>query len=145
MPAWRWWIVAVLAAVFSMHGVLLVSPSAGVGEAGAGAAQHAMTGFPVVVPLSDAVSAFPADPAVDALAPADDPLSDTQSGHGVGAHLWSLCLAILAGMALLGALVLRRRIAAADARTVAQLLCGMRRWPGLSRPPDLAALCLLRV
>lgn len=144
MPTWRWWIVVVLAAVFSMHGVLLVSPSAGSGVIGAVAAQHEMTGATLEGP-GDTPGTGPPGPGVHVMPSADAPMPDPESGHGAGAHLWSLCLAILAGMALLGALVLLRRVVAADAGTVAPMVRRMRRWAALLRPPDLAALCLLRL
>lgn len=142
MPSRRWWIVVVLAAVFSMHGVVLVTTA---GDAPAVAAQHAMAGPATVVPLSDAASGFLAGPAVDAVAAAEEPMQDTDPGHGVGAHLWSLCLAILAGLTLLGALVLTARVSAANPATVGSLTRRARRWPGPPRPPDLARLCLLRI
>ena len=144
MPSRRWWIVIVLTAVFSMHGVLLISPSAGDTAVGAATGQHTMAGASTVGSLPDAAGAFLPVPEA-AMAPPDEPMSDTEPGHGGGAHLWSLCLAVLAGMALLGALMLARRFTAAVTGTSVHLLRGMGRWPGLPRPPDLAALCLLRI
>ena len=144
MPSRRWWIVVVLTAVFSMHGVLLISPSGGDAAVEDGAAQHAMAGSQTMVSLPDLDGTFvPGSPAAS-MATADEPLPDTDPGHGDGAHLWSLCLAILAGVALLGAL-LSGRAAAVAATAAVHLVRGVRRWPGLPRPPDLAALCLLRI
>ena len=140
MPSRRWWIVLVLAAVFSMHGVLLISPS---GEAGA--TEHSMAGSSIGGSLPDMAGALLPGAVADIMATGDMPMPDTDTGHGGGAHLWSLCLAILAGMSLLGAVMLSGRVAGAVAGAAVHLLRGVGRWPGLTRPPTLAALCLLRI
>ena len=72
-------------------------------------------------------------------------MRDTEPGHGTAAHVWSLCLAVLAGLVLLGSLLLGWRIVVAVNDVAVDLLRRMRRWPGLPRPPDLSALCLLRI
>ena len=144
MPSRRWWIVVLLTAVFSMHGVLLISPSGGEAPGGAGAAQHEMAESSAAESLPD-VAGVSLSGSEGALATSGEPLPATDPGHGIGAHLWSLCLAVLAGMALLGALMVAGRLTAAIAGTAVRLLRGIGRWPGPPRPPDLAALCLLRI
>ena len=138
MPSRRWWVVLVLAAVFSMHGVLLTSPHAGDGDAAALAGQHATAGSAAMGPLPGASAASPLGTLTAA---PEEPTREPAPDHGTGAHVWSLCLAVLAGLALLGALVLTGRTSAAGG-TAVQYLRRMGRWSGLPRPPDLAALCL---
>lgn len=145
MPARRWWIVVILAAVFTMHGVLLVPSSGGNDETGSAADQHAMAASDDSGPLAGLVSAGGSGPSADIAAGSEKPMFTDDPGHGVGMHVWSLCLAILAGLALVGALVLTRRVAAALDGAVAPQPRGFGRWFRVPRPPDLASLCLLRI
>jgi hypothetical protein len=76
------------------------------------------------------------------------PAADAQRGtgpHGAAEHLWTLCLAVLAaGLAVLLAVLAPRLIGAAAA---ALRRARARAAGGLAplRPPDLSALCLLRI
>ncbi|MGY1842773.1 hypothetical protein [Modestobacter sp. SYSU DS0875] len=60
-------------------------------------------------------------------------------------QLWSLCLAVLAaGIAALCPLLAPRLLSVA-ARLPAQVCSRVGSWPAPLRPPDLSALCLLRI
>lgn len=155
-----------LAAVFGVHGLQCTSAADGAGHAGTPAG-HALSlgstpalGTPPVVPghahalaTSGMASADPAavlapgradsEPAPPALVAA------AAAGHGDGAHdspthLWTVCLAILAAtVSVLLAFLVRR-----GGRLTAPVLVHVRarlRSVARGRPPDLSALCLLRI
>lgn len=140
VPVRRMWVVALLVAVFSMHGVPSVAAAASPAF-GAVATPHSVT----------AVARAPASSGMQSSAP--EPVGTMASaqlqGHATPAHpsihLWAACVAVLlAGMLLAGAAVLVRRLATRPE----QRLAASPRWPSSwarpPRPPDLFSLCLLR-
>ena len=68
---------------------------------------------------------------------------DSAPVHGA-THLWAACLAVLAaGLAVLLACILPRRVALAPASLIRAIHRALGSLP-VPRPPDLHALCLLR-
>ena len=146
MPTRRVWILLLLAAIFSMHGAQYVVAAAGIRHAEVAVAQHGTEDPLDAVSLSRSMAADDqlqqADPSLAATAMADQP----GPSHGVAAHVWSLCLAILyAGLILLAAAGLLGRVTAPVPRGIASHLSLFTGWSRLPRPPDLSALCLLRI
>ena len=147
MPTRRLWVLVLLAAIFSMHGAQYIAADAGpLRHAEVAVAQHGAER-----PLDD-------DSLSASMAVGDEPQQVTPSEgtggmagqpspvHGVAAHLWSLCLAILyAGVVLLAVASLIGIVAAPVRRGVASQLSMFKGWSRLPRPPDLSALCLLRI
>lgn len=144
MPTRRLWVLLLLAAIFSMHGAQYIAADAGLRHAEVTVAQHGTEDSLDAGLLSGSMAAGDqlrqADPSPGAKAMAGQP------GHGVAAHVWSLCLAILyAGLVLLAAGSLLGVVAARVVRGVASQLSLFKGWSRLPRPPDLSALCLLRI
>ena len=141
MTARRMWALLLLAAVFSMHGVQCVAADAGAGHAPATTSAHA-----VVEPLHPVESMLgvaarhltgPAGAMPGAL---DDGPPAHVSGFAV------VCLAVLlTGVALLGVTSLLRRHGAFPLQPRAPTALARTGWFRLPRPPDLSALCLLRI
>ncbi|MGY2004454.1 DUF6153 family protein [Blastococcus sp. SYSU DS1024] len=141
----RWTALVLLAAVFALHGVQCLAGSTDLhaGHAGpAGMAAHpADQPGGVVVTSGGSVPGHPAASSAAALAGA----GHEGAPDGTAGHLWTVCLAVLAaGLALLLAVlaprparVVPRGLARARARAAAGSLP--------LRPPDLSALCLLRI
>lgn len=136
-------VLLLLTAVFSMHGAQYAS--AAVHDPAAASAD----------PASDAAAVAEVDPAPSAqtttmmalgsAAVAAAVVVGTMPDHGIPAHVWSLCLAVLlAGVALIGALVARR-----TGDVLVPPSSSGSRGPLLSapppRPPELSVLCLLRI
>ena len=145
----RWWVLLVLAAFFSMHGVqCIAADSVAMEHMGASAAAVASAGTSIEMVSSPADHAVPSTAAVhsstDGSAAGLHP-----SGHGspmnsAMSHLGAACLAVLS--ATLAALV-----AVAIALAIASFVPATRpsapRWTQrLSplRPPDIFSLCVLR-
>ncbi|CCH87056.1 exported protein of unknown function [Modestobacter italicus] len=146
MPIRRLWVLVLLAAIFSMHGAQYIAADAGLRHAEVAVAQHGTED-----PL-DAGSLSGSMAADVRLQQADSQLGTTvmagQPGpsHGVAAHLGSLCLAIMySGLVLLAAASLIGIVAAPVLRGIASLRSLFSGWSRLPRPPDLSALCLLRI
>ena len=142
----RMCVLLLLAAIFSMHGAQYVAADAGLRHAEVAVAQHGTQDPLDAGSLSGSMAADDqlqqADPSLGATAMAGQP----GSSHGVAAHVWSLCLAILcAGLILLAAASLLGRVAAPVPRGIASHLSLFTGWSRLPRPPDLSALCLLRI
>lgn len=142
MPARGTWVLVLLAAVFLMHGppsmAAHASPagSAAVGASSAVAAPHAGADLLGTTAPLDHQPVTTSDGA---------PREHGVPAHTAAAHVWAACLAVLlAGLALLGALVLVRRLRPILRDLTAAPLWRARSWPGLLRPPDLATLCVLR-
>ena len=141
-------ILVLLVAVLSMHGVQYLWAGTGP-SAPAVATAHPALDTAAVTVLVLAPVAIAHDVATT-MAPregaAATPMANrTAPGHGIPAHVWALCLAVLlAGLTLLGAALVRRTLAV-PVREPASCPRGNvpRSWP--PRPPDLAALCLLRI
>ncbi|MDP5182110.1 hypothetical protein QOZ88_05630 [Blastococcus sp. BMG 814] len=163
MAARGWTALLLLAAVFAMHGLQCTAATtehtAGHGAAPVAAAPagllasgphpgpvsrglEAHTGVHDGDPTSahDTVATIAAAPLAGLLAAGHD-----SAPAGAGAHLWSLCLAVLAaGLAALVALLLPRLptlLPAAWGRLRAHAPAGL----APPRPPDLHSLCLLRI
>jgi hypothetical protein len=144
----RLWILLVLAAVFSMHGIGSVSAGPGSAPRPALTAQDGIgvsDGGSTSVQTSDAHRVQPTPASADnSMAtghevPADDPR------HATAEHFLSVCLAVLlAGLTWLVAVAgVRRWVAAVRGmETRPRLDTGWFRPP---RPPDLSSLCLLRI
>ena len=146
MPTRRLCVLLLLAAIFSMHGAQYIAADAGLRHAVAAVAQHGAEDSLDAESLSGSMvtdeQLQQADPPLRAAAMAGQP----DPRHGVAAHLWSLCLAIMyAGLILLAAASLIGRVAAPVLRGVASHLSLFKGWSRLPRPPDLSALCLLRI
>jgi hypothetical protein len=130
-----------IAAVLLMHGI----PSMGslhAGENGAAAAQHsvmAMSGEAASkVPSALSAVSEMAMGTVAESSPSDPP-------HGVVAHVWGACLAVLFACVVLGVAVLARLTGSGfDARAWWRTAPWTSTWCRSSRPPDLFALCVMR-
>jgi hypothetical protein len=149
------WVLLLLAAVFTMHGLQCAGadsadPSGAHGPIHAIAAAEPHPVLHVVGPVTamasaDHMTASPLAAAVTA-ATVGVPLGTDHdsSPHGAG-HLWALCLAVLAaGLAVL--------LLALVGRSLAIRLPLLRRAIGRAlgsfsppRPPDLYSLCLMRI
>ena len=146
MPTRRLWVLLLLAAIFSMHGAQYIAANAGLRHAEVAVAQHGTEDPRAAGSLSGSMAADDplkqAGPSLGAKAMAGQP----GPSHGVAAHVWSLCLGILyAVLVLLAAASLLGRVAASVPRGIASHLSMFRGWSRLPRPPDLSALCLLRI
>lgn len=144
MPVRRMAILVVLAAIFAMHGV--PSTSADATADSTAAVAHAKTMAPAggVGPLPAATSLGVGLAQGVAALPGEE-----MEGHGpshTGAvHQWATCLAVLLlGLALLAVLLGRKPPGSLHHRTAAPSR-GAPFWAGPARPPDLSALCLLRI
>ncbi len=160
-------VLLTLAAVFAMHGLQCVSADPGGTHPADHGAMPSADSMAVMAPVASAVSmasAMTAEladgpdhvTAVEAASPTHGALAvpaagpagpaNPESGHG-WAHALAVCLAVLlAGLAVLAAVLLLRRAAPIGSRQA--LLARARSWwtaIQLPRPPDLASLCLLRI
>ena len=158
MVARLWTALLMLTAVFAMHGLQCTSAADGAGSAAttahvattAHAGPVAMTALtagqartaPGAASFDNSMPAHPATAAAVA-APVD-------AGHGGGphdwaAHRWTACLAVLAvALAVLLSLLVPRLVQLGPpAPRSANTRAG--RWVTPPRPPDLSALCLLRI
>lgn len=144
LPGRRLWLLVLLAAVLSMHGLQYMSPAAA--PEGRAAVGHT-TSDTAAGPLLAGAAALGEDLARGAdgvRAAASQVLSGEVPTHGLPAHVWTLCLAVLlAGLALL-ALASRRASPSPVHDLVRRVLVPVDRSRAL-RPPDLASLCLLRI
>ena len=136
VPVRRTRILVLLAAVL-MHGVPSMATEEGAAPAshvGTSASDGEMDLFPVAaVSSADEVTAH------------DEEWTDHGStSHPMASHAWNACLAVLLmGMALLAAAGFRR-LPSLTERRVTPRVRGPIGWVRPPRPPDLAALCLLR-
>jgi Family of unknown function (DUF6153) len=146
MSARRLWVLLLLAAVFSMHGVQCVAADVDSGHGMTGTA-HALVAAPVEV-SSVGVGLAIASSVAHGMAPGSVVVTET-TGDGLPAHgtaFWAVCLAIvLAGVVLLGVVALIRTPWARAVRARAPSRLWRAGWSRLPRPPDLSALCLLRI
>ena len=148
----RLWALTLLAAVFVMHGVPFLG---GAGDHGGALIHQEVQGRSGTADLMSGLSMSPgsvlaASPVMAAAAEQLTVLADDGGAgapdDGMGSHLWAACLAVLLiGVVLLGAGVLARTRAASpfDGVRAAGLRLGQRAL--VERPPDLSALCLLRI
>jgi hypothetical protein len=164
MAARLWTALLVLVGVFVMHGAQCTAAADGAGHPPSPAA-HSEATWPTAALLSGDMGAAAvavtasSGMTVGGAGEADDghpadrsalaALAATAAGsspgeHGTTAHLWTLCLAVLATgvVALVAFLLPHPALLARPALTYAQVLLG-RLTP--RRPPDLSELCLLRI
>jgi hypothetical protein len=145
MRAGRSWVWLVLAAVFSMHGLPYMAADTGHADMGSVHAQAPAwpeTAAPALVPMLDDHP----DSADGIVAVSSAPVTQESPAPGA-AHAWAACLAVVvSGISLLVSWAVLRRSAtsAGWGRTLAGPPTGSARAHRL-RPPDLAALCLLRI
>lgn len=139
-------ILLLLLAVLSMHGVQYVA--AAVHGPGAVSVDRTVAAGAVTVPAlapvalgGDAGMTMAPEPPT----PSSAVTATSVPGHGIPAHVWSLCLAVLlAGIALLGAVLARGApTALVSASSSRPRGLDLRSLP--PRPPDLSVLCLLRI
>lgn len=148
MQARRWWVLLLMAAVFSMHAAQYAASDPGTGHGAMVASQSAPGDRDTGPSLVGAVGAGEEfSVSVVGTAPGTTGLQmPSGPGHDVADHLLSLCVAaLLAAHVLVGAVILGRRVApdvARDEGLRTRLPMG---WFRLPRPPDLASLCLLRI
>ncbi|RFU20603.1 hypothetical protein D0Z06_14915 [Geodermatophilus marinus] len=143
------WALLLLAAVFSMHGVQCMAADM---DAGHGTAASAM---PVVHGVASAEFVWPAltvvgyqspgvVPGAGPVAAISGPPHDSPSTSGTA--FGAVCLAVLlTGVVLLGVAALIRRVPGSVVRARAPSVLWHAWWSRLPRPPDLSALCLLRI
>lgn len=154
MQGHRAWILLLLAAVFTMHGLQCAAD-----DSGTASATHAISHAggvgghePVLHPdalgaaltSADHRAASPLTAAV-APAPASVPVGAGHDSdpHAAG-HLWALCLAVLAaGLAALS-LALAGRLLEVGLPRARPHHRSLRAWLSPLRPPDLHSLCLMR-
>jgi hypothetical protein len=146
MPARRMWVLLLLAAVFSVHGVQCVAADVDTGHGMTGAA-HALVAAPVKAPsvgVGLAVASNVLAGMATGTAVVGETTGDVLPAHG--ATFWAVCLAIvLTGIVLLGVVALIRTPWARAVRARAPSRLWRTGWSRLPRPPDLFALCLLRI
>jgi hypothetical protein len=120
-----------------MHGI----PSMATGGSSAPTSHVEMSASADSVDLLP-VAALPG--AESARARDEEPADRGSPAHSMASHAWNACLAVLLmGVALL-AVAAVRRLPALWGRPVALRMHGSIAWLRPPRPPDLAALCLLR-
>ncbi|SOE03724.1 hypothetical protein [Blastococcus haudaquaticus] len=151
MGARLWTALLLLGAVVFMHGLQcasadhpggtpLLSPAAVAHDVDAPMAA-------VSAAMSDAGHTTAGSPAVGGVDAAGVVLhgqTDT-SGHGGAGHLWSVCLAVLAaGLALLLGLAVRRLLRLGRAAALPAFTRAARSLTAF-HPPELSALCVLRI
>ncbi len=143
------WVLVLLAAVFSMHGVQCPAADSHAGH-GVVAPVHASVDYLERAGLAASPALVADQDWSGALAGMTGLVSRPgmpRDGAPVhGATFWSACLAVLlAGLALLGIGVFIRRVLAPFVRSRAPSVLWHTGWSRLPRPPDLSALCLLRI
>jgi hypothetical protein len=157
-----WTALLMLAAVFAMHGLQCTSAADGTHSAGAVQAaaspMGAAPGAPVEMAFAltaDGHTSGAASGLTDSMpegSAAAVPFAATTADaghpgtpHESAGHLWTLCLAVLAaGIAVLLALLAPRLVGPA-ASALRRARASDSRWLAPARPPDLSALCLLRI
>lgn len=140
MGARLWTALLALAAVFAMHGLQCAATDGSGSTATTSVSDRAHLGAVDVTPPSPVHTAE-----TFAAGVADDPMPGHDGvPHDTTAHLWTLCLAVLAVAvaAMLAWLVPRMRQLTAPVLGHARVR--LRALPP-PRPPDLSALCLLRI
>lgn len=145
MHAARVLALLVLAAVFSMHGLQCVAGDPGNAQSDMasmdGTFSAGETGGTTALSATGHVSAGLGAVAVEAAA------TTSHTPFHSAVHTLAVCVAILlAGFAVLGALLVLRRSARLSANGPVRIRA--RSWwtsTQLLRPPDLASLCLLRI
>ena len=137
-----WLALVLLAAIFSMHGISALPGDAGT-SVGTSSAHSAMD------VAADGVALGPATPSVvvdHSSGGSGAPTHGDPAGHGMTGHLWSLCLAVLlAGAALFLIVRIRRTVPVERALSDLRRVRAPEGLVGILRPPDLSALCLLRI
>ena len=145
MPGRRIWVVLLLAAVFSMHGLqCMAAPEAGHASMGAAAGTSGTTAMGAAPGAETLVGHLVA--AGRAAGAAALPTGNDLPGSAA-AGLWVVCLAVLfTGLGLVGAalmLLLRSGLGPRSPTPHPQPVWRTG-WARPPRPPDLFSLCLLR-
>lgn len=154
MPVRRLWVLLVLAAVFSMHGLQCLAGNSALDHNAVPALAASSVGDASTTTHAAGVIAAAASPGTTAahaaleLAAAFSPanlLVSHPPAHDP--HLLSaVCLAVLlTGLTILTAVALRRWVAVQFVRGSPSISRSLTGWPIQPRPPDLSALCLLRI
>jgi hypothetical protein len=157
MAARLWTALLLLTAVFAMHGMQCTSAADGAGSAATTAhvatTAHAGSVTMPALTAGQARSAagaasfddpMPAHPATAAAVAAPVGAGHSGAPHDWAAHLWTACLAVLAvALAVLLALLVPRLVQMGP--PAPRKVTRARRRVTPPRPPDLSALCLLRV
>ena len=151
----RGWVLLLLAAVFTMHGLQCAGADSGASSGAHGTVHTSAAAEPdpvlhlvgpgAAMASADDMAASPLAAAVTA-ATVGVPLGadHDSSPHGAG-HLWALCLAVLAaGLAAL-LLTLARRLPEIRLPLLRRAIEQASGWLSPPRPPDLHSLCLLRI
>ncbi|WP_431521209.1 DUF6153 family protein [Blastococcus capsensis] len=150
MGARLWTALLLLAAVFAMHGVRCVAAEP--------ALAHGSTSLDAVASIGAPAAAIHVG-AVTAEKPAHSHAAATHGSRDVAAtvstdlpapwhdaHVLAMCLAVLlAGLTILGALTRVRGMAIPLVRGSPPPRRWLTGWVRQPRPPDLSALCLLRI
>jgi hypothetical protein len=157
-----WTALLMLAAVFAMHGLQCTSagtPSSGathttslVGPAEAAAVDGHVAGDPtaaMTMPQSGTGPMADGHPGANPVA-AEQPAAVSDHGHGStphgsAGHLWTLCLAVLAAGIALPLALFAPRLVGPTAPAVRRTYARVGGWLAPLGPPDLSALCLLRI
>jgi hypothetical protein len=144
MAARLWTALLILAAVFAMHGLQCAAD----GAHASGAAHTTSVVAPAAAAGVDSHVAGIPTTAMTAAQIGAGPTVDGGHGsapHGSAGHLWTLCLAVLAAaIAVLLALLVPRLVGLVSP-ALRQARARAAGWLTPLRPPDLSALCLLRI
>ena len=149
MAARQLGILLLLAAVFSMHSIAFASAEPGAAQRPAATADHGTGGAAsdsVTLQLSGASAVLSPEHLASSALAAADPMPPGVPIHDMATHFLAVCLAVL--LAGLGWLIYKVR--APDVATPVVRCAGPRPrldmgWFRPPRPPDLSALCLLRI
>lgn len=143
MNARLWTALLLLAGVFALHGLQCTAA----GSSGTSDIAAVVTSSHVLAVPMTALTGGHGDGLLPDPTPGAAVAVDTGHGsapHDTPAHLWTVCLAVLAAglVALLTTLITRRAVLSRRLTRVRVRVAG-----GLAslRPPDLSALCLLRI
>ena len=149
MAARRMWILLLLAAVFSMHSIASSSADPGAVQGAAATADHGMgsaSSGSQTLKTSGSSELASSESWADSTVAVGEPVPPNVPAHDVSTHFVSVCLAVL--LAGFGWLI--SRVRAPTVPTPVMRFAAPRPrldmgWFRPPRPPDLAALCLLRI
>ncbi|UOY00140.1 hypothetical protein [Blastococcus sp. PRF04-17] len=150
----RGWVLLLLAAVFSVHGLQCAAADSGAmtGSHGTvhttpaepGHVLHEAGPGPVMEPADAMTAAAPAALVAGAVTGASLAGGHDSTPYG-GGHLWALCLAVLAAGLAAMLLVLTGRLGEFRLPCTRRATGGLWAWLRPPRPPDLYSLCLMRI
>ncbi len=145
-----WAALLLLAAVFAMHGVQCMAAGSALDHGSTSLGAVASVGAPATAVHVGGVAEARPDHGLVAAAHGAEDVGATGSTGGSApwhdAHVLAVCLAVLlAGLTILGASALRRGGAVPLVRGSPMSARWPTGWARQPRPPDLSALCLLRI